>query len=84
MLASENYKISVLERESHALDREINGHIRERPAREGHFHEPSMQSKRLVCGGHRNAEEALAENYAAGDVVAFRHAYKRFGLETGR
>ena len=56
MLASENYKISVLERESHLLDREINGLIRECLAREGHFHEPSQESKRLVSGGHRNAE----------------------------
>ena len=47
---------------SHALEQEINAHIRERLAREGRIHSPSMHSRRLVSGGYRNAEKALADN----------------------
>ena len=35
----------------------------------GRIHGPSMQGERLVCGGHRNAEKALADHYTAGDVA---------------
>ena len=68
---------------SHALRQEINGHIRDRLAREGRIHGPAMESERLVSQGYTNAEKALAANYAAGDVVAFHRPYKRIGVEKG-
>ena len=68
---------------SHELRQEINGHIRERLAREGRIHGPAMQSERLVSKGYTNAEKALAGNYAVGDVVAFYRSYKRIGVEKG-
>ena len=68
---------------SHELRQQINGHIRERLAREGRIHGPVMQSERLVSMGYTNAEKALAANYGAGDVVAFHRPYKRIGVEKG-
>ena len=68
---------------SHELRLGINGHIRERLAREGRLHGPTMESERLVSKGYTNAEKALAANYAAGDVVAFHRPYKRIGVEKG-
>ena len=68
---------------SHELRQAINGHIRERLAREGRIHGPAMASERLVSKGYTNAEKALAGNYAAGDVVAFHRSYKRIGVEKG-
>ena len=68
---------------SHELRQEINGHIRERLAREGRIHGPAMQSERLVSRGYTNAEKALAANYAVGDVVAFHRPYRRIGVEKG-
>ena len=68
---------------SHELRQEINGHIRERLAREGRIHGPVMESQRLVSRGYTNAEKALAANYAVGDVVAFHRPYKRIGVEKG-
>ena len=68
---------------SHELRREINGHIRERLAREGRLHGPGLESERLVSKGYTNAEKALAGNYAVGDVVAFHRPYKRIGIEKG-
>ena len=68
---------------SHALRREINGHIRERLAREGRIHGPAMESERLVSKGYTNAEKALAGNYAMGDVVAFHRPYRRIGVDKG-
>ncbi len=68
---------------SHALRQEINGHIRERLAREGRIHGPVMAAERLVSKGYTNAEKALAGNYAVGDVVAFHRPYKRIGVEKG-
>ena len=68
---------------SHELRQQINGHIRERLAREGRIHGPAMQSERLVSKGYTNAEKALADNYGAGDVVAFHRPYKRIGVEKG-
>lgn len=44
----------------HALNRVINGHVRECLARGGRIHTPSMQNKRLVSGRERDAEKALA------------------------
>ena len=68
---------------SHELRQAINGHIRERLAREGRLHGPSMETERLVSKGYTNAEKALAGNYAKGDVVAFHRPYKRLGVEKG-
>ncbi|MCY4547220.1 MAG: relaxase domain-containing protein [Defluviicoccus sp.] len=68
---------------SHALRQAINGHIRERLAREGRIHGPAMPSERLVSMGYTNAEKALAANYGPGDVVAFHRSYKRIGVEKG-
>ena len=68
---------------SHQLRQQINGHIRERLAREGRIHGPAMASERLVSMGYTNAEKALAANYGAGDVVAFHRPYKRIGVEKG-
>ncbi len=68
---------------SHELRQAINGHIRERLAREGRIHGPSMQAERLVSKGYTNAEKSLAGNYAMGDVVAFHRPYKRIGVEKG-
>ena len=68
---------------SHALREGINGHVRERLAREGRIHGPALESERLVSKGYTDAEKALAGNYAAGDVVAFHRPYKRIGVGKG-
>ena len=68
---------------SHELRQAINGHIRERLAREGAIHGPAFQGERLVSRGYTRAEKALAANYAPGDVVAFHRPYKRIGVEKG-
>ena len=83
-------KLSPEEREntgvmapSHELRVAINGHIRERLAREGAIHGPAFQGERLVSRGYTRAEKALAANYAPGDVVAFHRPYRRLGVEKG-
>ena len=68
---------------SHELRQQINGHIRERLAREGRIHGPAMASERLVSKGYTGAEKALAGNYGPGDVVAFHRPYKRIGAGKG-
>ncbi len=68
---------------SHELRQAINGHIRERLAREGRIHGAAMASERLVSMGYTNAEKTLAGNYGPGDVVAFHRPYKRIGVEKG-
>ena len=68
---------------SHELRVAINGHIRERLAREGAIHGPAFQGERLVSRGYTRAEKALAANYAPGDVVAFHRPYKRLGVDKG-
>ena len=68
---------------SHALRGAINGHIRERLAREGTIQGPALQGERLVSHGYTRAEKALAANYVPGDVVAFHRPYKRLGVERG-
>ena len=68
---------------SHELRREINGHIRERLAREGAIRGPAFEGERLVSYGYTGAEKALAANYAPGDVVVFHRSYKRLGVEKG-
>ena len=83
-------KLSAHEREntglmapSHALRREINGHIRERLAREGRIIGPALQGERLVSYGYTNAEKTVAANYAPGDVVAFHRDYRGLGVAKG-
>ena len=68
---------------SHELRVAINGHIRERLAREGAIHGPALQGERLVSRGYTKAEKALAANYAPGDVVAFHRPYRRLGVDKG-
>ena len=68
---------------SHELRREINGHIRERLARDGVIHGPACDGQRLVSHGYTNAEKALASNYAPGDIVAFHRKYCSLGVEKG-
>ncbi len=68
---------------SHELRRAVNGHIRERLAREGGIVGPAMQAERLVSKGYTSAEKALAVNYAPGDTVAFHRPYKRLGVQKG-
>ncbi len=68
---------------SHELRQTVNGHIRERLAREGRIHGPALRTDRLVSKGYTNAEKALAGNYAPGDVVAFHRPYKRVGVGKG-
>ena len=68
---------------SHALRQQINGHVRERLAREGRIHGPAMASQRLVSKGYTGPEKALADSYAPGDVVAFHRPYRRIGVEKG-
>ena len=83
-------KLSPQEREntglmapSHALRREINGHIRERLARDGVIRGPAFKGERLVSHGHTSAEKTVAANYSQGDVVAFHRAYKSLGVAKG-
>ena len=68
---------------SHELRREINGHIRERLAREGAIRGPAFEGERLVSHGYTGAEKAIAANYAPDDVVVFHRTYKRLGVEKG-
>ena len=68
---------------SHELRQAINGHIRERLARDGTIHGPAMEAERLISKGYTDAEKALASNYAPGDVVAFHRPYRRIGVEKG-
>ena len=68
---------------SHELRREINGHIRERLARDGRIHGPAFTGERLVSRGYTNAEKSLAANYAEGDIVAFHRPYKTLGIDKG-
>ena len=68
---------------SHALRREINGHIRERLARDGVIRGPAFGDERMVSHGYTNAEKMLAVNYSPGDVVAFHRDYKSLGVAKG-
>ena len=83
-------KLSPEEREktglmapSHALRQTVNGHIRERLARDGVIHGPALGSERLVSLGFTTVEKMQAANYAPGDVVAFHRAYKILGVGKG-
>ena len=68
---------------SHELRQAINGHIRERLARDGAIRGPAFEDERLVSHGYTGAEKSLAANYAPGDVVVFHRTYKRLGVEKG-
>ena len=83
-------KLSPREREntglmapSHALRREINGHIRERLARDGVIRGPAFEAERLVSHGYTSAEKMVAANYSPGDVVAFHRDYRSLGVAKG-
>ena len=83
-------KLSPQEREntglmapSHALRTQINGHIRERLARDGVIRGPSFEAERLVSHGYTSAEKMVAGNYTPGDVVAFHRDYKSLGVSKG-
>ena len=65
---------------SHELRVAINGHIRERLAREGTIHGPAFPGEQLVSRGYTRAEKALAANYAPGDMVVFHRPYRRLGI----
>ena len=68
---------------SHELRVAINGHIRERLAREGAIRGSAFHGGQLVSRGYTRAEKALATNYAPGDVVAFHRPYRRLGIDKG-
>ena len=68
---------------SHELRLRINGHIRDELAREGRLQGPAAEVERLVSKGYTQAEKALTDNYAKGDVVAFYRSYRRLGVEKG-
>ena len=68
---------------SHELRRAINGHIRERLARDGVLRGPVFEGERLVSYGYTNAEKTVAANYAPGDVVAFQRDYRSLGVAKG-
>ena len=68
---------------SHALRRGINGHIRERLARDGVIRGRAFEAERLVSHGYTSAEKAVAANYSPGDVVAFHRDYKSLGVSKG-
>ncbi len=83
-------KLSPREREntglmapSHALRTEINGHIRERLARDGAIRGPVFAAERLVSRGYTSAEKMVAGNYAPGDVVAFHRDYRSLSVAKG-
>ena len=83
-------KLSPLEREnsglmapSHELRQAINGHVRDRLARDSAIHGPALDAERLVSWGYTNAEKSLAANYAVGDVAAFHRAHGSLGVEKG-
>ncbi|MCY3731786.1 MAG: relaxase domain-containing protein [Rhodospirillaceae bacterium] len=68
---------------SHALRRAINGHIRERLAREGAIRGRAFDGEKLVSCGYTRAEKGIAGNYSPDDVVAFHRHYKRLGVTKG-
>ena len=68
---------------SHALRERINSIVRERLIRDGQVRGPALETERLISRGYTHAEKSMAENYAAGDVVAFHRPYKRLGVEKG-
>ena len=82
-LSSEERENTGVMAPSHELRVAINGHVRERLAREGAIHGPAFRGERLVSHGYTRAEKALAANYAPGDVVVFHRPYRRLGVDKG-
>ncbi len=82
-LSAEERENTGLMAPSHAMRESVNGHIRERLAREGVIHGAALEGERLVSRGYTTAEKMQAANYAPGDVVAFHRAYKSLGVEKG-
>ena len=82
-LSAEERENTGLMAPSHAMRESVNGHIRERLAREGVIHGPALEGERLVSRGYTTAEKMQAANYAPGDVVAFHRAYRSLGVEKG-
>ena len=69
---------------SHELRVAINGHIRERLAREGAIHGRAFQGERLVSRGYTRAREGRSPpTMRPGDVVAFHRPYRRLGVDKG-
>ena len=68
---------------SHALRQEINGHIRERLAREGVIRGAAFEAERLISHGYTSAEKSVPANYSPGDTVAFHRDYKSLGVAKG-
>ncbi len=82
-LSAEERENTGLMAPSHAMRQTVNGHIRERLAREGVIHGPALEGERLVSRGYTTAEKMQAANYAPGDVVSFHRAYRSLGVEKG-
>ena len=82
-LSPEQRESTGLMAPSHELRQAVNGHIRERLARDGAINGAALDVERLVSYGYTDAEKSLAANYAPGDVVAFHRAYKSLGVEKG-
>ena len=82
-LSPQERKNAGLMAPSHALRVHINEIVRERLIRDGQVKGPGIQTERLVSRGYTHAEKTMAENYAAGDVVAFHRPYKRLGVAKG-
>ena len=82
-LSGEEREHTGLMAPSHALRRSINGHIRDRLARDGAIRGPALEIERLVSHGHTTAEKSLAAHYAPGDMVGFQRDYRSLGVEKG-
>ena len=82
-LSGEEREHTGLMAPSHALRRSINGHIRDRLARDGAIRGPALEIERLVSHGYTTAEKSLAAHYAPGDVVGFQRDYRSLGVEKG-
>ena len=69
---------------SHELRQEINGHIRERLAREGRIHGPAMAERTPgLEAATPTPKRRSPATTRSGDVVAFHRPYKRIGVEKG-
>ena len=82
-LSPEEQENTGLMAPSHVMRQTVNGHIRERLAREGVIHGPALEGERLVSRGYTTAEKMQATNYAPGDIVAFHRAYRSLGVDKG-
>jgi len=82
-LSGEEREHTGLMAPSHALRRSINGHIRDRLARDGAIRGPALEIERLVSRGYTTAEKSLAAHYAPGDMVGFQRDYRSLGVGKG-